>query len=91
MELVNPLQVLGLAEQHQVGIAARAHQREGPQQVTVGEILAGCGEFPLVGGAAIVVQPAPGRVHLQERVLDEVPDGHARAMIGHRNPVAGPG
>ena len=30
---MDPLEVLGLAEQHQVGVAARADQREGAQQV----------------------------------------------------------
>ena len=76
MELVDPLQVLGLAEQHHVRVAARSHEREGAEQVAVGEIVARGDEFALVLGAAFVVEPSPCRIDLQERVLDEMADRH---------------
>ena len=63
MKFVNPIQVLRLAEQQHVGIAARPHQRERAQQVPVGEILAGSHEFALVVGPLVVVadDARPGR------------------------------
>ena len=67
-----PLQVLRLAEQHQVGVAAGADQREGPQQMAVGEIGARGHELPLVGGALLVLETPPGRVNLQKGVFDEM-------------------
>ena len=76
MELVDPLQVRRLAEQHQVGVAARADGRERAQQALGGEVLAGGEELALVGAALVVREPPPGRVDLQERVLDEVALGH---------------
>ena len=76
MELVDPLEVLGLAEQHQIRVAAGPHERERPQQVPVGEVLAGGDELALVRGAPLVVEPAPGRIDLQEGVLDEMPYRH---------------
>jgi hypothetical protein len=78
VELVNPLEVLGLAEQHHLGVAARADQGERTQQVPVGEVLAGGDELALVLRALLVLEPPPGRIHLQEGVLDEVPDRHRR-------------
>ena len=48
MELVDALEVLGLGEQQQLGVAARADQREALQQVPVGEVLAGGDELALV-------------------------------------------
>ena len=48
MELVDPLEVLGLGEQHQLGVAAGADQREALQQMSVGEVLAGGHELELV-------------------------------------------
>ena len=91
MELVDPLQVLGLAEQQQVSVAAGADEREGSEQVAVGEILAGGGEFALVCGAPFVVEPAPGRIDLQKGVFDELAGRHSQTMIGDRNPGAEPG
>ena len=46
------------------------------QQVAVGEVLARGHELALVAARALVVEPAPRRVELQERVLDEVPRAH---------------
>ena len=48
MELVDAVEVLGLGDQQQLGVAARADQREGLQQVAVGEVLAGGQELALV-------------------------------------------
>ena len=92
MELVDPVEVLGLAEQQQVRVPARADQREGPQQMAVGEVLAGSRELALVRGALLGVEPAPGGIHLQERVFHEVPAGH-RGFDDRRtrNPVGGAG
>ena len=73
VELVDPLEVLGLAEDHQVGVAAGPDERERAQQVAVGEVLAGRDELALVGGAALVVEPPPGGIDLQKGVLDEAP------------------
>jgi hypothetical protein len=50
--------------------------------VAVGEVIAGCDELPFVGGTALVIEPALGRVDLQERVLDESPLRHLVWMIG---------
>ena len=79
MELVDPLQVLRLGEQHQVGVAPRPHQRERPQEVILGEVGAGGGEFALVPGALGGIEPAPGRIDPQECVLDEMALRHANA------------
>ena len=76
MELVDALEVRRLGEQHQVGVAARADGRERPQQALGGEVLAGGEELALVGAALLVGQPPPGRIDLQEGVLDEVALGH---------------
>ena len=76
MELVDALQVRRLREQHQVGVAARADGRERAQQALGGEVLAGGQELALVLGALLVGQPAPGRIHLQEGVFDEMALGH---------------
>ena len=85
MELVEPLEVLRLAEQHQVGVPAGAHQREGPQQMAVGEIGARGDELPLVGGALLVIEAPPGRVDLQKGVFDEMTCGHERLIIRRVN------
>jgi hypothetical protein len=76
VELVDPLQVGRLAEQHEIGVTARAHGGERPQQALGGEVLAGGDELALVGGPLLVGQAAPRRVGLQERVLDELTLGH---------------
>ena len=81
MELVDPLEVLGLAQQHQVSVPARPNEREGAEQVTVGEVLAGGDEFALVLGAAFLVQPAPGRVDFQEGVFDEMSYRHEPELM----------
>jgi hypothetical protein len=72
VEFVDPLEVLGLTQQHQVGIAARADERERSKQVSVGEILTRRDELALVSGAAILVEPAPGGIDVEERVFDEM-------------------
>ena len=89
VELVDAVEVLGLGEQHQLGVAARADERERLQQVPVGEVLARGHQLALVLRAALGVQPPPGRVDLQERVLDEVTSAHA-ADYRSRRPPAGP-
>ena len=76
MELVDALEVRGLREQHQVGVAAGADRGERPQQALGREVLAGGGELALVGRALLVGQAAPGRIDLQEGVLDDVSLGH---------------
>jgi hypothetical protein len=48
VELVDAVEVLGLGDQQQLGVAARAEEREGLQQVPVGEVLAGGQELALV-------------------------------------------
>ncbi len=76
MQLVDTLQVLGLGDQQQLGVAARAHQRERLQQVPVGEVLARRQQLALVLLALLWLQAPPRRIQLQKRVLDEVPLGH---------------
>ena len=63
VELVDPLEVLGLGDQQQLGVAARADEREGLQQVAVGEVLAGRHELALVLLALLAGQAGarPGR------------------------------
>ena len=87
MQLVDPVEVLRLGDQQQLGVAARAHERERLQQVPVGEVLAGGVELALVLRALLVREPSPGGVELQERVLDEVPRAH-RPIIA--SPAARP-
>ena len=89
MELVDALEVLGLGDQQQLGVAARADEREGLQQVAVGEVLAGRHELALVALALLGGQPPPRRIDLQERVLDEVARAHAAiiAAPGRARPV----
>ena len=77
VELVDAVEVLGLGEQHQVGVAAGADERERCSRWSVGEVLAGGEELALVGRPPVGVQPPPGRIDLQEGVLDEVALGHA--------------
>ncbi len=76
MELVDAVEVLRLGDQQQLGVAARAHQREALQQVPVGEVLARGRELALVLRAALAVQAPPRGVELQERVLDEAARAH---------------
>jgi hypothetical protein len=76
VELVDPVEVLRLGEQHQLGVAARADEREALQQVAVREILASRHELALVLLALLGPQATPGRVELEERVLDEVACAH---------------
>ena len=58
------------------------------QQVPVGEVLAGGQELALVLLARSAVQAPPGRVDLQERVLDEVAAAHA-LRLSHRRGARG--
>jgi hypothetical protein len=44
--------------------------------VAVGEVLAGGDEFALVLGSALVFEPPPSRIDLQEGVFDEMPYRH---------------
>ena len=69
---MDAIEVLGLGDQQQLGVAARADQRERLQQVPVGEVLTGCQELALVLAAALRIEPTPRGVELQERVLDEM-------------------
>jgi hypothetical protein len=55
VQLVDAVEVLGLGEKQQLGVAARADQREGLQQVPLGEVLAGGEELELVLGAPVVL------------------------------------
>ena len=99
VELVDALEVRRLGEQHQVGVPARADERERAQQALGREVLAGGEELALVGARArSSSQPAPGRIDLQERVLDEVTLGHCRSTVSegprrwgcpHREPRSG--
>src|SRR5437016_6582699 len=77
VELVDALEVLRLRDQQQICVAARADQREGLQQMPVREVLARCQQLALVLLALCPIEPAPGGVELQERVLDEVARAHA--------------
>ena len=52
MELVDAIEVLGLGDQQQLGVAARADEREALQQVPVGEVLARGRELALVAARA---------------------------------------
>ena len=88
VELVDAVEVLGLGEQHQLGVAARADEREALQHVPVGEVLAGGHQLALVLCALLGVQPPPGWVDLQERVLDEVARAHGRDYRSRRVPGA---
>jgi hypothetical protein len=76
VEVVDRLQVHRLREQHQVGVAARADEAERAEQVVLGEVGAGRGELALVLRALLRILAAPGRIELQERVLDDVAAGH---------------
>ena len=76
VELVDAIEVLGLGDEHDLGVAAGAHEAEGLQQVIGPEVLAGGEELLLVARARVGVQAAPGRIDLQEGVLDEVAVGH---------------
>ena len=76
VELVDSLQVRRLRQQHQVAVPARADGAEGAQQALGGEVLAGGDELALVGRALLGIEAAPGRIDLQERVLDEMALGH---------------
>jgi hypothetical protein len=89
MELVDAIEVLGLAEQHQVRVAPGPDEGEGPQQVAVGEVLAGDEELALAGRALLVREAPPGGIDLQKRVLDEVTYGHRIPII--RRPHGLPG
>ena len=62
--------------EHQVGVAARADQRVGAQEAVGAEVFAGGGELVLVARPLGGGQSAPGRIDLEERVLDEVAMGH---------------
>jgi hypothetical protein len=77
VELVDRLESRRRDAHHQVGVAARAHERVGAQEVVVGEVVAGGRELALVAGPLAGLQAAPGGVQLEERELDEMPAGHA--------------
>ena len=53
VELVDAVEVLGLGDEQQLGVAARADERERLQQVAVREVLAGGEELALVLGAHV--------------------------------------
>ena len=77
---MDAVEVLRLGDQQQLGVAARADEREALQQVPVGEVLAGGHELALVLRALLVLEPPPRGVELQERVLDEVARAHRRRL-----------
>ncbi len=76
VELVDAIEVLGLHDQHQLGVRARTYEREALQQVVGPEVVAGGQELLLVLCALGLRQPPPGGIELQERVLHEVTVGH---------------
>ena len=84
MELVDAIEVLGLGDEHDLGVAAGAHEAEGLQQMVGAEVLAGGEELLLVAPARVGVEAAPGRIDLQEGVLDEVTVGHFTKDSGGR-------
>ena len=85
MELVDPLEILGLAENHQVRVAPGPDQREGSQQVAVGEVGARGDELALVRRAPLLVEPPPGGIYLQEGVFHVVAGRHLKVMIRRRS------
>ena len=76
MELVDAVEVLGLGDEHEVGVAAGADEREALEQMVGAEVLAGGEELALVLRAPGAVLAAPGGVDLQERVLHEMTVAH---------------
>ena len=88
MELVDAVEVLGLGDQQQLGVAARPDEREGLQEMAVGEVVARRHELELVLRARLVIAAPPRRVELQERVLDEVARAHS-AIIAAADARAG--
>ena len=94
VELVDAVEVLGLGDEHQVGVAAGADEREAPA--------AGGrrrsprrrrGTRACRSRALGRVQAPPGGVDLQERVLDEVTVAHGTEdtpVASDRFPVPGP-
>ena len=83
VELVDRVERGGLGEEHEVGVAARAHERERPQEVVGGEVLARRQDLLLVGRPLPRVQAAPGRVDLEERVLDELSAWHVDCSVNY--------
>ena len=76
MKLVDPLKILGLTEQQHVRVAAGSDEREGTQQMTIGEILTRSEKLALIRGPLVVVEPAPRGVDLKECELHEMTCGH---------------
>jgi hypothetical protein len=64
MKFVDSIEVLGLRQDHEVGVAARPDERKRPQQVTFRKVLAGGDELPLVLGPLLVLEPTPGGINL---------------------------
>ena len=64
------------ADEHEVGVAARADQREGLQQVVGAKSSQAARNSRLSCARRSASQPAPRRIDLQEGVLDEVALGH---------------
>ena len=52
VELVDAIEVLGLGDEHDLGVAAGAHEAEGLQQMVGAEVLAGGEELLLVARRA---------------------------------------
>ena len=77
MKLVDPLKILGLTEEQYVRVAAGSDEREGTQQMTVGEILTRSEKLAFIRGPLLVVEPAPRGVDLEECELHEMTCGHA--------------
>ena len=82
VQLVDPLEVLGLGDEQHVGVPAGADGRERLQEMVLAEVLAGGEHLALVRRAFLRVEAPPGGVDLQERVLDEVPVRHSGVSIG---------
>ena len=76
MEGVDVLEDRALAEQHQIGVAARPDRRIRSQRAVLREVLAGGLELGLIARPLLGAAPPPGRVERKERELDERAAGH---------------
>ena len=82
VQLVDRLERARDRTDHEVGVAARAHQRVGAQVVLLAERAASGRKLALVGRPLLARAPAPGRIHLEKGVF------HVVALLGHTTSVA---
>src|SRR5690242_13293050 len=90
MKFVDPLKVLRLGQDHDIGIAASSHEREGAKEMPFGEVLASGDEFALVLSTLVIVESPPGRIDFEEGVLDEVANGHRDLILARGAACAAP-